>query len=56
MARFYLTGSNSRGGEVTAQGKSTGQEVHIRGWDSGIEIVARAVGDADLVRDLGYRR
>ena len=47
MSRFYLSGSNSRGNEVTAMGQKQGQYCHIRGWHSGIRVVARAMGDAD---------
>jgi hypothetical protein len=47
MSRFYLSGSNSRGNEVTAMGRNSGQYCHIRGWHSGIRVVARPMGDAD---------
>jgi len=40
MARFYLTADNSRGNQVTAQGKSSGQTCHIRGWSAGVEVIA----------------
>lgn len=47
MARFYGSMTNSRNKEVTAQGRSTGQEAHIRGWDAGVQIVSRPHGDGD---------
>lgn len=45
MARFYLSGSNSRGGTVTAQGRNDGQNCWLRGWRSGVKVVAS--GDAN---------
>ena len=41
MARFYTSGTNSRNKEFTAMGNKDGQEVHIRGWNAGIEVIAR---------------
>jgi len=37
--RFYLTTQNSRGKEVTA-GSHKGNTTHVRGWNSGIEVVS----------------
>jgi hypothetical protein len=48
MARFYLSGNNSRGNTITAQGTSTGQTCHLRGWDCGVRIDARAEGPSDV--------
>lgn len=47
MARFYCSGSNSRGGMFTAQGASDGQSCHIRGWDCGVKVYAAPDGDRD---------
>lgn len=41
MSRFYMTGSNSRGNTVSAAGRSTEQDVHLRGWRAGVEVIAR---------------
>lgn len=51
MSRFYLTGVNSRGNTISAAGASSGQDVHLRGWQAGIEVVARPK-PLDLERDL----
>lgn len=48
MARFYGSVTNSRGRTATAQGQSTGQTAHIRGWHSGVRVVSRAEGDVDV--------
>lgn len=37
MARTYLSGNNSRGGEVTAAGS---RKCHLRGWQAGVEVNA----------------
>lgn len=47
MARFYGSMVNKRGNEVTAEGSKDGQQAHLRGWNSGVRVVARAVGDSD---------
>lgn len=47
MSRFYLTGTNSRRNEISAAGHSTGQRCHLRGWRSGVEVVASPDGDQD---------
>ena len=41
MSRFYLTAVNSRGNSVSAAGSSRGQDCHLRGWNAGVEVVAR---------------
>jgi hypothetical protein len=40
MSRFYMTGVNSRGNTVSAAGPSRGQDVHLRGWNAGVEVDA----------------
>jgi hypothetical protein len=42
MARTYLSGDNSRGGEVTAAG---GTYSHLRGWDAGVRVTAGRTND-----------
>lgn len=45
MARFYTSGTNSRDKTFTAMGRKNGQEAHIRGWTSGVEVIARPCKD-----------
>jgi hypothetical protein len=49
MSHFYLTASNTRGGEVTAAGHKTGQTAHLRSWSAGVRVQARhtRVGSTD---------
>ena len=45
MARTYLSGDNSRGGEVTA---ANATYAHLHGWDAGVQIDAcRTLDDRD---------
>ena len=44
--RFYLTTQNSRGSEITA-GSHKGNTTHIRGWNSGIEVVSSIENGVD---------
>lgn len=53
MARFYMTSVNSRGNTVSAAGSSRGQDCHLRGWNSGVEVVAHPTTD-DLDTFLIY--
>ena len=47
MARFYLSGSNSRNKEITAMGNSSGQHCHIRGWKVGVFVHAHPERNSD---------
>lgn len=47
MSRFYVSASNSRGKEMTAAGAESGQNAHIRGWNAGVEVLARPDGEID---------
>lgn len=41
MSQFYASIKGGRGGEATRIGtKNSGLEGHIRGWDSGVRVVA----------------
>ena len=41
MAKTYLSGSNSRGSEVTGAGS---RDCHLRGWNTGVQLYANADG------------
>lgn len=46
MARTYLSGNNSRGGEVTA---AMATYAHLRGWNAGVQVHAsRTEEDRDV--------
>ena len=53
MSRFYMTSVNSRGNTVSAMGSPRGQDCHLRGWNSGVEVVAHP-STADLDTFLIY--
>ena len=38
MARTYLSGSNSRGREITA---ANSRDAHLRGWNAGVAVYVR---------------
>lgn len=40
MSRFYMTASNSRGNTTSAAGRASGQDVHLRGWNVGVQVNA----------------
>jgi hypothetical protein len=45
---FYTTATNSRGKTVSAEGTKDGQETWIRGWSSGVEVIAKHYSNHDL--------
>ena len=47
MSRTYLSGNNSRGGEVTGANATYS---HLRGWNAGVEVRFYAEGEADSFR------
>lgn len=42
MARTYLSGDNSRGGQVTGAGATY---AHLRGWNAGVQVSAYRTDD-----------
>lgn len=45
--RFYTSANNRRNKTVGIGGANQGQKAHIRGWHSGVEVVAYPVEEQD---------
>ncbi len=48
MARFRATIQGQRGEASRLGSPKTGIQARINGWEAGVEVAARAVGDTDV--------